>query len=403
MKTCSTRLVLQRFLLLLLFLMLSRRGVVSFARTHISLWRHQVAARQRGCCCRRLSTGVASTRNSYYYRRQTLARHYDVPPLFSTTTTSSLSSTTSNDSDSTETSESMVQDDPKDDSSYLESATSSPSLRRRTLLDERLQALGINATSLHQAVQLTISNPTAGYDGAFGRSAMRTYRSFLYPKKQSTMRMDDAQLVGMAARAAQQIEFLLKRHESHQHEWVRHHDGVEQQQSRQTTFPIILLLDNLRSAFNVGSIFRTADATGCEYVVTTGITPHPAGNGAEKVAKSALGADRVVPSRHFGTTAEAIAWLRQEHGNYQIMGLETTTKSRCYTQVDFPAHEGVVICLGNEVTGLDTAVMPLLDDLLEIPMFGTKNSLNVASCAPIVLYEIVRQWTTSNNKPSPTE
>ena len=286
------------------------------------------------------------------------------------------------------------------------SSSSLASVRRRTLLDDKLHALGIDATSLHKAVQSTLSNPTAGYDGTFGRSAIKTYRSFLYPKQQQENVvgiLDDAQLTAMAGRTAQQIDFLLKRHASHQQEWVRHHDASDSQQGqaapdqeqRTKVFPMMILLDNLRSAFNVGSIFRTADATGCEAILTTGITPHPGGSGAEKVAKAALGAQGVVPSRHFDTTAAAIEWIRETYPNYQILGLETTARSRCYTHMTYP-RDGVVICLGNEVTGLDTNVMPLIDDLLEIPMFGTKNSLNVASCAPIVLYEIVRQWDTNN-------
>ena len=286
------------------------------------------------------------------------------------------------------------------DQSKVDRSTSLSSLRRRTVLDDKLNVLGIDATSLHRAVQSTLSNPTEGYDGTFGRSAIKTYRSFLYPKQLDVV-MDDAQLIAMAGRTAQQIDFLLKRHASHQQEWVRHHDASDPQgqapdeERRTTVFPMMILLDNLRSAFNVGSIFRTADATGCEAVLTTGITPHPGGSGSEKVAKAALGAQGVVPSRHFDTTAAAIEWLRETHPNYQILGLETTARSRSYTDKTYP-RDGVVICLGNEVTGLDTNVMPLLDDLLEIPMFGTKNSLNVASCAPIVLYEIVRQW--DNNK-----
>ena len=263
---------------------------------------------------------------------------------------------------------------------------------RKNLIEKKLEDLGINAVSLHHAAQQSLTDPTSGYDGNFGRSAIRTYRSFLYPKKATNLPNDEQQLAAMAFRTAQQIDFLLKRHESHKEQWVRHHDSPDGTSERRV-FPMILLLDNLRSAFNVGSIFRTADATGCAQVITTGITPHPNGNGAEKVSKSALGAEIVVPSRHFPTTREAIEFIREKYPEYQVVGLETTEKSVCYTKFSFPP-EGVVLVLGNEVTGVDTKIMPLMDNLLEIPMFGTKNSLNVASCAPIVLYEIVRQWNT---------
>ena len=189
--------------------------------------------------------------------------------------------------------------------------------------------------------------------------------------------------------------------------------------AKTTRLPLTIVLDNVRSAFNVGSIFRTADACACAEIITTGITPHPGGSGAEKLAKSALGADRVVPSRHFATTMEAVDFLRNERPEILLVGMETTERSVCYTDVAYPGgigmdtngwgdgegdndsdegisrdikKTGTALFLGNEVTGVDTEVMPLLDMVVEIPMFGTKNSLNIAACAPVVMYECIRQW-----------
>ena len=174
------------------------------------------------------------------------------------------------------------------------------------------------------------------------------------------------------------------------------------------------MLDNVRSAFNVGSIFRTADACACAEVITTGITPHPRGSGAEKLAKSALGAEVVVPSRHFTTTIEAIHYFRKAHPNVVLVGMETTALSTCYTEVVYPGkasdrvdsasvamEAGTAIFLGNEVTGVDTEVIPLLDMVVEIPMFGKKNSLNIAACAPVVMYEILRQWGALESRSEP--
>lgn len=138
-------------------------------------------------------------------------------------------------------------------------------------------------------------------------------------------------------------------------------------------------------------------------VITTGITPSPNGSGREKLAKSALNADRVVPSKHFTNTKEAVEYLRKEHPGFELIGMETTEWSKCYTQESYPGagsftengvlpEVGSVLVLGNEVTGVDTEIMPLLDKIVEIPMFGTKNSLNIAACAPVVMYEILRQW-----------
>lgn len=255
---------------------------------------------------------------------------------------------------------------------------------RQVLLQEALKRLGIDSEGLMDASLQSIQSPTAGYDGRFGKSAIKTYRAFLFPKEES---IDELRLPAAADRCARQIDFLLKRHRSHETEWVRHHDAPSTRQ----VFPLVLLLDNLRSAFNVGSIFRTADAAGCTQVLTTGLTPHPRGSGAEKLRKSALGAEMVVPSRHFESTREALDWIRSELPDYRVYGMETTGRSVLYSSVDYP-KDGVVLVLGNEVTGVDTELIPDLDGVVEIPMFGEKNSLNVAACAPVVLYEIIRQW-----------
>lgn len=257
--------------------------------------------------------------------------------------------------------------------------------QRMEALHEELSNLNIDATALQNANLQAVENSTTGYDGRYGRSAIRTYCSFVEPKKADNKYSSVSIL---AARCARQIDFLIKRHRSHEAEYVRHGDAALQQRR---TFPLIILLDNVRSAFNVGSLFRTADACGCCQVITTGITPHPGGSGADKLTKSALGADRMVPSRHFDTTLQAIQALRTDFPEYKLIGMETTSRSVCYTDTNYP-QDGTVLILGNEVTGVDTEILPLLDEIVEIPMFGEKNSLNIAACAPVVLYEVLRQW-----------
>lgn len=259
--------------------------------------------------------------------------------------------------------------------------------QRREALHKELSTLNIDAAALRDANLQAVENPTDGYDGRYGRSAIRTYRSFINPKSADV----SVDVSVLAARCARQIDFLIKRHKSHQAEWVRHTDTTTAKEERQT-FPLIILLDNVRSAFNVGSLFRTADAAGCSLVVTTGITPHPGGSGAEKLSKSALGADRMVPSRHFDTTLQAIETLREElPPEWELIGMETTERSVIYSHYEY-AKEGTILILGNEVTGVDTEIIPLLDAVVEIPMYGAKNSLNIAACAPVVLYEVLRQW-----------
>jgi len=274
---------------------------------------------------------------------------------------------------------------------------------RKKVLHYQLNELGVDADLLADAAFRSVTT-TDGFDSRFGKSAIKAYRSYIDPKP-SKMEAVARENVDVAAnRYARQIDFLSKRHRSSEAEWVRHLDTSEHRR----TFPLVLVLDNVRSAANVGSIYRSADACGCLEILTTGITPHPNGNGAEKLAKSALGAERIVASRHFVTTKQALEFLREERPNLLLVGMETTELSKCYTAVQYPGAEsvsdcdgdpnhapGVALFLGNEVSGVDTEIIPLLDQVVEIPMFGKKNSLNVAACAPVVMYEILRQWGAS--------
>lgn len=255
---------------------------------------------------------------------------------------------------------------------------------RQSALEKELLLIGVNTEVLHDSAIQSVQDPSRGYNVLYGKSAIKTYRAFL---KGTVGEENDLQLQAAAARCARQVDFLIKRHKSREAEWVRHIDTKEER----TVYPLILVLDNVRSAFNVGSLFRTADAAACSMVITTGITPHPGGSGADKLSKSALGAERVIPHQHFTTMQEAMQYLRKEKSDYTIIGMETTDKSKKYTSLAYPI-EGCVLILGNEVTGVDTEIMPLLDEIVEIPMFGAKNSLNIAACAPVVLYEILRQW-----------
>lgn len=278
---------------------------------------------------------------------------------------------------------------------------------RKERLHYHLHELNVNTTQLEDAALRSVTS-TDGFDIHFGKSAIKAYRSYIDPSPRKLHAVLRENVDVASNRYARQIDFLSKRHRSREAEWVRHIDtsGISRR-----SFPLILVLDNVRSAANVGSIFRSADACGCLEVITTGITPHPHGNGAEKLAKSALGAEHIVPSRHFATTVQAMEYLRSERPQLQLVGMETTERSQCYTSVQYPGPRmrsevvseyedegditldpGVALFLGNEVSGVDTEILPLLDTVIEIPMFGKKNSLNVAACAPVVMYEILRQW-----------
>jgi 23S rRNA (guanosine2251-2'-O)-methyltransferase len=150
------------------------------------------------------------------------------------------------------------------------------------------------------------------------------------------------------------------------------------------------VLDNVRSAYNVGSILRTAETGGVEEVLCCGLTPCPP---HDKISKTAFSAAFSVPTRHFMSTLAAIAALRSD--GYVVYGMETTSRSSNYSAVRYP--EKVALVLGNEVTGIDTSVMKMCDALIEIPTFGMKNSLNVACAAPVVVFEVLRQWTSPSD------
>lgn len=143
-----------------------------------------------------------------------------------------------------------------------------------------------------------------------------------------------------------------------------------------------VVLDNVRSAFNVGSIFRTADAAGIGCIHLCGITcwpPHP------KLEKTSLGAHQYVPWKRHETTLDALHWLRAQ--GIPIVVLETREDAQVMGEFVWP--QPVAVVLGHEVVGVSDEVLALADIFLRIPMFGIKNSLNVASAFAVVAYDVV--------------
>lgn len=149
--------------------------------------------------------------------------------------------------------------------------------------------------------------------------------------------------------------------------------------------PLHVVLDNIRSAYNVGSIFRTADAALVEHVYTCGITAHPP---SHKLKKTSLGAARFVPWAHFDTALDAVRLLQAR--GVPVYALEVTDKSQSLFETQFPSPAAIV--LGNEVHGVSRDVLAAADQLVAIPMDGFKNSMNVSVAAGVAIYEIVRQW-----------
>lgn len=150
--------------------------------------------------------------------------------------------------------------------------------------------------------------------------------------------------------------------------------------------PLVVVLDNVRSALNVGSIFRTADAFALEQVVLCGITAQPP---HREILKTALGSTDSVAWQYFPDTVEAIEQL-QKNG-YTVLAVEQTT-DKIWLQEFQPQLDGkYAFVMGNEVEGVDDQALKLCNGVVEIPQFGTKHSLNVAVAAGIVLWEAQRK------------
>ncbi|CUS77404.1 SpoU rRNA Methylase family protein [Candidatus Kryptonium thompsonii] len=154
--------------------------------------------------------------------------------------------------------------------------------------------------------------------------------------------------------------------------------------------PIYVLLDNIRSVYNVGSIFRTSDAALIKKLYLTGYTPHPP---RKDIEKTALGAIESVPWEYHKNPVDIIKELKEK--NVKIIALEITDDSIPYYEIkpeDFP----LCLVIGNEITGISDEVLSMCDLAIEIPQFGIKHSLNVAVAYGIAVYELVKIYRTSH-------
>jgi tRNA G18 (ribose-2'-O)-methylase SpoU len=146
-----------------------------------------------------------------------------------------------------------------------------------------------------------------------------------------------------------------------------------------------IILDNVRSTYNVGSIFRTADAAGVSHISLCGVTPAPIdrfGRKRKDVAKVALGAEEAISWDHFKETTEAIEKSKKE--GFQIIAIEQSENSIDFSQ--FRPKEKVCYLFGTETVGLSAATVDLCDAVVEIPMYGSKESLNVSVSVGIILF-----------------
>lgn len=147
--------------------------------------------------------------------------------------------------------------------------------------------------------------------------------------------------------------------------------------------PIIAVLENVRSAYNVGSVLRTADAFLLEAVYTTGYTAHPP---HKEIKKTALGADETVTTKHFSNAEEAVKELKTN--GYIVYAIEQAENSHMLHRLQTTADEKIAVILGNEVSGVEQSTIALCDGCIEIPQLGMKHSLNIATAAGIVLWKL---------------
>lgn len=160
----------------------------------------------------------------------------------------------------------------------------------------------------------------------------------------------------------------------------------EEEFKKQEKFPIIVVLDEIRSLSNVGSFFRTCDAFNVEKIYLCGITAEPP---HREIQKTALGATETVEWESCESTLELVRSLKEE--GVKICSVEQAEKTTLLEDVADLPDEKYALVFGNEVNGVDQEVIDISDFVIEIPQFGTKHSLNVSVCAGIVIWEFAKK------------
>ncbi len=156
---------------------------------------------------------------------------------------------------------------------------------------------------------------------------------------------------------------------------------------RSEKLPLVMVLDNIRSLHNVGSVLRTADAFRLEGVYMCGLTATPP---SAEIHKTALGAEDSVAWKYFADTLDAVDELQQ--AGYVVLAVEQVDGSLKLGDFRFDTSKRYALVMGNEVKGVQQAVVDRCNQALEIPQFGTKHSMNVSVTAGIVMWEAMRQF-----------
>jgi 23S rRNA (guanosine2251-2'-O)-methyltransferase len=147
--------------------------------------------------------------------------------------------------------------------------------------------------------------------------------------------------------------------------------------------PLVVVLDNIRSCNNIGSVFRTSDALLIEKIYLCGITATPPN---AEIHKTALDAEKTVEWKYFENTEDAVAILK--NNGYKVFAIEQVENSILLPDYKPAPNEKLAIVFGNEVKGVQQKVVNICDGSIEIPQYGTKHSFNISVCAGIVLWDL---------------
>lgn len=161
----------------------------------------------------------------------------------------------------------------------------------------------------------------------------------------------------------------------------------EDEFKQQEKFPVIVILNDIRSLNNIGSFFRTADAFNVEKIYLCGITAIPP---HREIHKTALGATESMEWEHRTSISELVTELQSQ--NILVASIEQAEKTTLLQEIDQLPKQKIALVFGNEVDGVDQNVIDKSDYIIEIPQFGTKHSLNVSVCAGVVLWEFSKKF-----------
>ncbi|MFN1833849.1 TrmH family RNA methyltransferase [Balneola sp. MJW-20] len=152
-----------------------------------------------------------------------------------------------------------------------------------------------------------------------------------------------------------------------------------------------LIVHNIRSMHNVGSVFRSADAFGVGEIIISGYSPVPP---RPEISKTAIGAEEFVKWKYVDEIDTYLSEMKKR--SYRVIGLEQTTHSIALPEIKISGSDKLILVLGNEVTGIDDEIMRLIDEFVLIPQFGHKHSLNVSVAAGVMLYGVLSKVWQDN-------